>query len=129
MYELRKDMIRSQFSTGPFFKQVVAFDRTVEPDAWSDYHVLYPTPRARTLASASSGTGTRGLRSASLATRLASSGAPSLGATASHYARWRYDDAHLRPCHASRHCPRCGRASNLNPDAVDSVPQRHWATT
>ena len=113
-YEIRDDMIRRSLYR-PFFKQAVAFDRTLNSST-TRLPSLYPTPKSTNVGISVVGTGTTVPFGC-----LASDGVPQLhliGASSAttHYARWRYQDAPATPTLLDT-AP-AGRVSNLNPEAV-----------
>ena len=109
-YDLRNDMVRTSLYR-PFFKQSVAFDRTLNNETYR-LPSLYPTPESENIG---------------ISTQLPAGATFSCFASASlvdlhlvgdtaHYARWRYEDAPLAPTLPGT--PPAGRFSNINSEAL-----------
>ena len=110
MYELREDMIRHGLYR-PFFKQAVAFDRTLNemPGRLSRLYPARASENVGISAQLPGGATFACLASASLIDlHLIGDGA--------YYARWRYEDTPAAPTLPGT--PPAGRVSNLNPEAV-----------
>ena len=112
-YGLREDMIRTSLYR-PFYKQVVAFDRTLNN---STYRLpsLFPTPESENV-----GFGVVDPGNTVDVCVIATDAVPDLVVVgdkhSKYYARWRYEDTLAAPTLPGT--PPVGRASNLNPQAV-----------
>ena len=112
-YELRDDMIRVGLYR-PFFKQALAFDRTLNARTYR-LPRLYPTPDSENVGIALVDTGSKspfGITASDTIPCLHLIGSDAT----SYYARWRYEDAAAAPMLPGT--PPAGRASNLNPQAL-----------
>ena len=112
-YELRDDMIRPGLYR-PFFKQALAFDRTLN-DMIYRLSRLYPAPESENVGIAIVETGSKspfGVTATDTIPCLHLIGSD----VTSYYARWRYEDAPSAPTLPGT--PPAGRVSNLNPQAV-----------
>ena len=112
-YELRSDMIRASLYR-PFFKQNVAFDRTLNSST-SRLPSLFPTPESTNLVLHTVNQGSRCPFGAAVTDCLADLGLFGRGAER-HYARWRYEDVPDGP--RLLDTAPAGRVSNLNPQAL-----------
>ena len=113
LYELRDDMIRASLYR-PFFKQAVAFDRTLNERTYR-LPDLYPTPESENIGVSIVGTGSKspfGVTATSLIPCLHLIGSD----VTIVYTRWRYEDAPAAPTLPGM--PPAGRVSNVNPQAV-----------
>ena len=113
LYELRDEVVRRSLYR-PFFKQSVAFDRTLN---WSTYRLpsLYPTPDSENVGICIVGNGSKspfGVTATDLIPCLHLIGSDVTG----YYARWRYENGPATPTLPGM--PSSGRASNLNPQAL-----------
>ena len=110
-YDLRGDMIRISLYR-PFFKQAVAFDRTLNNEIYQ-LPRLYPAPESENVGISIAGTGTSTPFGC-----IATNAIPELQvlSNSKHYARWRYEDAPRTPMLVD--AVPAGRISNLNPQAV-----------
>ena len=110
MYELREDMIRHGLYR-PFFKQAVAFDRTLNemPGRLSRLYPARASENVGISAQLPGGATFACLASASLIDLH-------LIGDSAYYARWRYEDTPSAPTLPGT--PPAGRVSNLNPRSV-----------
>ena len=112
-YDLRNDMIRISLYR-PFFKQAVAFDRTLNNEIYQ-LPRLYPGPESENVGIAIVETGSKspfGVTATDTIPCLHLIGSD----VTSYYARWRYEDAPTAPTLPGT--SPAGRVSNLNPEAV-----------
>ena len=113
-YQLRDEMVRTSLYR-PFFKQIVAFDRTLNNVTYR-LPGLYPTRDSENIGFSIVGTGTQvpfGCLATNTIPQLHLIGASS---GTIHYPRWRYEDTEAAPTLLA--APRGGRVSNLNPQAL-----------
>ena len=112
-YELRDDMVRTGVYR-PFYKQVVAFDRTLNHRA-GRLASLYPTPESENLVLHIVNPGSRCPFGTAASDCIADLGLFGRGAER-HYARWRYEDVPGVP--RLLDTASSGRLSNINPRAL-----------
>ena len=112
-YELRDDMIRRGLYR-PFFKQALAFDRTLN-DMTYRLPRLYPAPESENVGISAVDTGTKSPFGVTATDTIPCMHLIGSDIT-SYYARWRYEDAPPAPTLPGT--PPAGRVSNLNPEAV-----------
>ena len=112
-YDLRNDMIRISLYR-PFFKQAVAFDRTLNNEIYQ-LPRLYPTPDSANVVISVMDPG----NTVEFCV-IATDAVPDLVVVgdkhSKQYARWRYEDTPAAPTLPGT--PPVGRVSNLNPEAV-----------
>ena len=112
-YELRDDMIRRGLYR-PFFKQALAFDRTLN-DMTYRLPRLYPVPESENVGISMVDTGSKspfGVTATDTIPCLHLIGSD----VTSYYARWRYEDTPAAPTLPGT--PTAGRVSNLTPEAL-----------
>ena len=110
-YALLEDMTRTSLYR-PFYKQVVAFDRTFNQRTYR-LPRLYPTRESENIGISIAGVGTTAPFGC-----IAANAIPELQilSNSQYYPRWRYEDTPAAPTLPGT--PPGGRASNLNPEAV-----------
>ena len=113
LYEFRENMIRSSLYR-PFFKQVVAFDRTLNHTI-GQLARFYPAPASENVGISIVNPGAGVPFSVAASACLPDLALFSRGAE-SYYARWRYQDPQVAPTLLD-HAP-AGRSSNVNPEAL-----------